>query len=97
MHGGRRCKPSGIASALVRYGTICSGLESPRLCIHDLLDGCRYEKSYQAGFLDEVPHRRLTKPRKVFEYFFEGQRPGRGRENIVKLEVRWHYSLAGWW
>lgn len=38
--------------------------------------------------MEDVPHRRLTKPRKVFEYFFEGQRPGRGRENIVKLEVR---------
>lgn len=87
MAGGG-AKPSGIAAALVQYGTICSGLESPRLCIHYWLYGCRYEKSYQAVFLDEVPHRRLTKPRKVFEYFFEGRRPGRGRENIVKLEVR---------
>lgn len=48
---------------------------------------CRYAKSYEAVHLENVPHRQLTKPRKVFEYFFEGQRPGGGRENIVKLEV----------
>ena len=48
---------------------------------------CRYGKSYEAVHLEEVPHRVLTRPRKVFEYIFEGQRPARGRENMVKLDV----------
>jgi hypothetical protein len=48
---------------------------------------CRYSKSYEAVHLEDVPHRVLTRPRKVFEYVFEGQRPARGRENMVKLDV----------
>ena len=48
---------------------------------------CRYGKSYEAVHLEDVPHRVLTRPRKVFEYIFEGQRPARGRENMVKLDV----------
>ena len=49
---------------------------------------CRYGKTYEAVYLEGVPHRRLTKPARVFEYVFEGSRPARGRENIVKLEVQ---------
>lgn len=48
---------------------------------------CRYAKSYEAVHLEDVPHRVLTRPKKVFEYVFEGQRPARGRENMVKLDV----------
>ena len=47
----------------------------------------RWDKSYETCHLDQVPHTRLTKPCKVFEYFFEGNRKGRGRDNILKLEV----------
>ncbi len=34
-----------------------------------------------------MPHKRLTNPVRVFEYFFDGLRKGRGRENILRLEV----------
>ena len=47
----------------------------------------RWDKSYEACQLDELTHTRLTKPCKAFEYFFEGERKGRGRDNMVKLEV----------
>ncbi|KAK9815442.1 hypothetical protein WJX72_003717 [[Myrmecia] bisecta] len=47
----------------------------------------RWDKDCEACLLDEMPHRPLTKPAKVFEYFFDGLRKGRGRENIVKLET----------
>lgn len=48
---------------------------------------CRWGKDYEACYLDDLPHRRLTHPKKVFEYFFEGDRRGRGRDNIVKLDI----------
>ncbi len=47
----------------------------------------RWDKGYETCQLDELPHTCLTKPCKVFEYFFEGERKGRGRDNIVKLDV----------
>ena len=34
-----------------------------------------------------MPHKRLTRPERVFEFFFSGVRAGRGRENILRLEV----------
>lgn len=49
---------------------------------------CRWDKNHTACYLDDMPHKRLTKPVKVFEYFFDGMRKGRGRENIIRLEVR---------
>ena len=47
----------------------------------------RWDKGYETCHLDQLTHTRLTKPCKVFEYFFEGERKGRGRDNILKLEV----------
>ncbi len=47
----------------------------------------RWDKGYETCQLDELSHTCLTKPCKVFEYFFEGERKGRGRDNIVKLDV----------
>lgn len=47
----------------------------------------RWDKGYEAVHMESVPHRRLTKPKKVFEYFFDGIQKGRGRENVLKLEV----------
>ena len=47
----------------------------------------RWSKEYEAVDLAEVPHRRLSAPVRVFEYFFEGARRGRGRENILKLPI----------
>jgi protein arginine N-methyltransferase 7 len=47
----------------------------------------RWDKDYAAWYLADLPHRVLTRPVKVFEYFFDGLRKGRGRENILGLEV----------
>lgn len=47
----------------------------------------RWDKDYESCQLDELSHACLTKPCKVFEYFFERERKGRGRDNIVKLDV----------
>ena len=53
------------------------------------MDGCRWDASYEQCQLDKVPHTCLTKPCKALEYCFEGQGTGRGRgrDNIVQLEV----------
>lgn len=47
----------------------------------------RWDKNYSACHLDDMPHKRLTRPERVFEFFFDGVRKGRGRENILRLEV----------
>ena len=49
---------------------------------------CRWDKNYSACYLDDMPHKRLTRPVRVFEWFFDGMRKGHGRENILRLEVR---------
>ena len=48
---------------------------------------CRWDKNYSACYLDDMPHKRLTRPVRVFEWFFDGVRKGHGRENILRLEV----------
>lgn len=40
---------------------------------------CRWDAEYEAVRLHELPHRVLTRPVKVHEYFFDGERKGRGR------------------
>ncbi len=40
-----------------------------------------------------MPHKRLTRPVRVFEWFFDGVRKGHGRENILRLEVTSHCSI----
>lgn len=52
-----------------------------------IFDIARWDKDYAACHLQDLPHRRLTRPARVFEYFFDGLRKGRGRENILRLEV----------
>lgn len=47
----------------------------------------RWDKSYESCELDKLPHTCLTKPCKALEFFFEGDSKGRGRDNIMKLEV----------
>lgn len=47
------------------------------LCCPQL--GRRWDANYEAVDLADVPHRRLTKPVKVFEHFFDGERKGRSR------------------
>jgi len=41
---------------------------------------CRWDANYEAVSLADIPHRRLTKPCKVFEHWFDGaERKARGR------------------
>ena len=48
----------------------------------------RWEAGARAAHLADMPHRVLTRPTRVFEYDFEGAQKARGRENILRLEVR---------
>eukprot|EP00887_Chlorella_sp_A99_P001822 scaffold19.g1822.t1 len=48
----------------------------------------RWEADYEAVNLNDLPHRRLTRPAKVCEFFFDGEnRPPRGRDSLLKLEA----------
>lgn len=47
----------------------------------------RWDKGYEACYLDDMPHKVLTKPAQAFEYFFEGIRKGQQRDHLIKLEV----------
>ena len=37
--------------------------------------------------MENVKHRRLTKPKKVFEFFFDNSMKQKGRETVIKLET----------
>ena len=39
----------------------------------------RWDADYEAVRLEQMPHRVLTRPTKVLEYFFDGERKARGR------------------
>jgi protein arginine N-methyltransferase 7 len=48
----------------------------------------RWDKTYEATRMKDVPHRVLTRPKKAFELFFDGSRnKGRGRESVLRLET----------
>ena len=47
----------------------------------------RWAKDYEAVDLAQLPHRRLSRPCRAFEYFFEGVRRARGRENVLRLPI----------
>ncbi|GHP04547.1 hypothetical protein PPROV_000330100 [Pycnococcus provasolii] len=50
----------------------------------------RWDRDAEAVYLKDVPHRKLTKPKKVFEFFFDrrgSMRGGSMREAVLKLEV----------
>jgi len=47
----------------------------------------RWENTYEAVRMEEVPHRRLTRPKRVFETFFDGSAKNSAQEGILKLEV----------
>lgn len=53
---------------------------------------CRWDKNYSTCYLDDMPHKRLTHPVRVFEWFFDGVRKGHGRENILRLEVSCNHA-----
>lgn len=47
----------------------------------------RWDSSYDAVRLQDVPHRRLTKPKRVAEFFFDGSARSSGQEGALRLEV----------
>ena len=46
-----------------------------------------WEPTYEAVHLATLPHRRLTKPRRVFEVFLDGSAKDSAQEGVMKLEV----------
>ena len=48
----------------------------------------RWDKTYETTRMADAPHRALTRPKKCFEFFFDGSR-GRaaGRESVLRLET----------
>ena len=48
----------------------------------------RWDKTYETMRMADTPHRALTRPKKCFEFFFDGSR-GRaaGRESVLRLET----------
>lgn len=47
----------------------------------------RWGASYEAVRMDTTPHRRLTRPRRVAEFFFDGRLRSSAIEGTVKLDV----------
>ena len=47
----------------------------------------RWDAEPEAVHLEDLPHKVLTQPARVFEFSFDGTRKARGRENLVKLHV----------
>ena len=47
----------------------------------------RWDPDSSAVHLDRVPHTRLTRPAKVFDFHFQGQRKALGRDTMVRLET----------
>ena len=37
--------------------------------------------------MQDVPHRRLTRPKKLFEFFFDGAVKSSAQEGVIKLEA----------
>lgn len=47
----------------------------------------RWDSEYKEIRLNDVPHRRLTLPAQVSEYYFNGGTRSKGREGLMKLET----------
>ena len=48
----------------------------------------RWDKTYETMRMADTPHRALTRPKKCFEFFFDGSRgTRRGRESVLRLET----------
>ena len=47
----------------------------------------RWDSTYEPVQMESVKHRRLTKPKKVFEFFFDDSMKQKGRETVIKLET----------
>ncbi|GMH43344.1 hypothetical protein BSKO_11266 [Bryopsis sp. KO-2023] len=47
----------------------------------------RWDDKHESVRLSELPHRSLTRPKKVFDYSFDGAGKARGKETMLKLDV----------
>ncbi|KAL4451864.1 hypothetical protein ABPG75_007526 [Micractinium tetrahymenae] len=89
----RRCVVAPSAAVVPAAATLyCMGIEvlTGRVAGLDMspMNTYRWDAGYEAVSLADIPHCRLTKPVKVFEQWFDGgERKGRGRESMLKLEV----------
>lgn len=53
----------------------------------------RWDSSYEATYMKDQPYRVLTKPKKVFEFFFDDSQKSKGRETVLKVETIAHGYL----
>jgi protein arginine N-methyltransferase 7 len=70
----------------------CMGVEAytSEVCGFDMsaFNKYRWDKTYETVRIGDVPHRALTKPKKAFEFFFDGsQTRGKGRESVLRMET----------
>lgn len=54
----------------------------------------RWDAAYEAVDASALPHRRLTKPAKVFEQWFDGERKPRGRCGLCAQPASWLPALG---
>ncbi len=57
------------------------------------MNAYRWDANYQAVKLKDMPHRPLTKPVKISETFFDGEKRPRPRDGLVKLDIIAHGML----
>lgn len=50
----------------------------------------RWDSTYEATYMRDQPYRVLTKPKKVFEFFFDDSQKSKGRETVLKMETIAH-------
>jgi protein arginine N-methyltransferase 7 len=47
----------------------------------------RWDTAYEGVRMQDTPHRVLTRPKKVFEFFFDGALKSTAQEGVIKLEL----------
>jgi protein arginine N-methyltransferase 7 len=69
----------------------CMGIEALTTEVEGVkvsgMNAYRWDSSYQAVKLNEMPHRVLTKPTRISETFFDGEKRPRPRDSLVKLDI----------
>ena len=53
----------------------------------------RWDSSYEATYMRDQPYRVLTKPKRVFEFFFDDSQKSKGKETVLKMETIAHGYL----
>ena len=53
----------------------------------------RWDSSYEATYMKDQSYRVLTKPKKVFEFFFDDSQKSKSRETVLKVETIAHGYL----